>query len=59
MENPFKVSVDKKEKHHKKLKFEDLLALTIAGFQVLLPYVIIFVCSLFLVLLFLTKIWIK
>ncbi|WP_180963972.1 MULTISPECIES: hypothetical protein [Clostridiaceae] len=49
----------KEEKVCEKLQFKDLLALTIAGIEVILPFVLILVGCLTLVLIIMTKFWIK
>ncbi|WP_171011380.1 hypothetical protein [Haloimpatiens lingqiaonensis] len=49
----------KEECKYEKFTFKDLLALTIAGIQVVLPFVLILVACLTLVLIIMTKFWIK
>lgn len=49
----------KSKKGDTEMTFEDILALTIAGFQVFLPIFIMIGLILFVVLLFISKVWLK
>ena len=49
----------KSKKDDAEITFEDILALTIAGFQVFLPIFIMIGLILFVVLVFISKIWLK
>lgn len=49
----------KSKKSDTEIDFEDIIALIIAGFQVFLPIFIMIGLILFVVLLFISKVWLK